>query len=487
MMSSNKQGWNFENSFIKLPENFFSRISPIPVCQPQLVIFNYELGEELGLNLKKVSQEQLALLFSGNRLPEGAEPIAQAYAGHQFGQFTYLGDGRAHLIGEHITPNGQRVDIQFKGSGKTPYSRRGDGRAALEPMLREYLISEAMYALNIPSSRSLAVITTGESVYREKLVTGAILTRVAASHIRVGSFEYLAAENDQLGIKKLADYVIERHFTPVKQSKSPYIDLLKAVIEKQATLIVDWMRVGFIHGVMNTDNMAVSGETIDYGPCAFMDTYHPETVFSSIDFNGRYRFSNQPIIAQWNLARFAETLLPLLHTDKSSAIQIAEEAINEFTELYQVKWLAMMRQKLGLYGEQQGDLVLIRDLLDWMAQKGKDYTNTFRELSCREKLGGEAYQCNEFQNWYERWQFRIKQNNKSLHSSLQLMRRTNPTVIPRNHKVNQCLEAASKGNLQPFQELLLVVQTPYKESLNIKAYQSPPTPHEQVIQTFCGT
>lgn len=486
-MSMSEQGWNFDNSYARLPPNLFTRMSPLEVNQPRIVIVNYSLIQELGLNLKMLSEDQLAQLFSGNVLPEGAEPISQAYAGHQFGQFTYLGDGRAHLIGEHITPGGRRVDIQLKGSGKTPYGRRGDGRAALEPMLREYIISEAMHALNIASTRSLAVVTTGETVYRETSLQGAILTRVASSHIRVGSFEYLAAENDKSGLAKLANYVIERHYAEVKQSKNPYLGLLKAVIEKQADLIVDWMRVGFIHGVMNTDNMALTGETIDYGPCAFMDTYHPETMFSSIDFLGRYSFINQPIIAQWNLARFAETLLPLLHDENAKAIGIAEEAVNAFHDLYQRKWLAMMRRKLGLFNEQLSDKELFSDLLTWMAQHQTDYTNTFRDLGSNIKPTGKAYDGDTFQNWYDQWQLRLKQNDKSFQLSLKLMHANNPAVIPRNHKVNQCLNAASNGDIKPLKDLMDVLQEPYRERLQIKGYQSPPTQQERVFQTFCGT
>lgn len=480
-------GLNFDNSFARLPEHFFTKISPYPVSQPEVVIINYPLAEALGLDLKRLSKKQLAQLFSGNTLPLGAEPIAQAYAGHQFGRFTYLGDGRAHLLGEHITQDGKRVDIQLKGSGKTPYSRSGDGRAALAPMLREYVISEAMHALNIASTRSLAVVTTGEIVYRETPQAGAILTRIAQSHIRVGSFEYLAAKNDTLGVEKLANYVIERHYKEVKQSHNPYLALLTAVIEKQVNLIVDWMRVGFIHGVMNTDNMALSGETIDYGPCAFMDTYHPNTVFSAIDSSGRYSYSNQPYIAQWNLARLAETLLPLLHDNQTKAIEMAEEAISGFSDLYQDKWLAMMRRKLGLFNEQSDDNALFVDLFAWMAEQEMDFTNTFYDLGQGTKPEGRTYDSATFQIWYDRWQLRLKQEAKSVQASIELMQANNPAVIPRNHKVNHCLNAASEGDMAPLNDLLKVLQEPYTDCLEIKEYQIPPTQQERVYQTFCGT
>ncbi len=482
-----KIGWSFDNSYATLPEYFFTRMSPVPVRQPRIVVINSDLGQALGLNLIMRSDEQLAQLFSGNILPEGSEPISQAYAGHQFGHFTYLGDGRAHLIGEHNTPDGKRVDIQLKGSGKTPYGRRGDGRAALGPMLREYIISEAMHALGVPTTRSLAVVTTGELINRETIVQGAILTRIASSHLRVGTFEYFSAQNDVNGLKMLADYAIARHYIEAKKSDQPYHTLLKTVIEQQANLIVHWMRVGFIHGVMNTDNMALSGETIDYGPCAFMDAYDPATVFSSIDHMGRYGYANQPIIAQWNLARFAETLLPILHEDIDKAIQIAEAAINEFSVLYQAKWLAMMRAKLGLFGEQIDDNKLFADILDWMHAQRADYTNTFRDLSGEEKPPSEHYDSNAFQDWYERWQVRLKQNNKPIKSSLCLMKASNPAVIPRNHNVNQALESASNGDIKPFHDLLSALKEPYKQRPDIKPFQSPPTPGERVHQTFCGT
>lgn len=479
-------GWNFDNSYSKFPEHFFTRMSPIQVSEPNVVIINEALCQELGLNLQGFSKQYLAQLFSGNVIPEGAEPIAQAYAGHQFGHFTYLGDGRAHLIGEHITPQGLRVDIQFKGSGKTPYGRRGDGRAALGPMLREYIISEAMFALGIPTTRSLAVVTTGEAVYREKELQGAILTRVASSHIRVGTFEFFSARNDIDGLKKLADYTIERHYPDVKNTDHPYLNLLIRIIEKQADLIVHWMRVGFIHGVMNTDNMALSGETIDYGPCAFMDAYDPATVFSSIDSMGRYAYGNQPVIAQWNLARFAETLLPLLDKNSDKAVAMAEKAINDFPSVYVGKWRHMMRAKLGLFGENTDD-ELISDLLEWMRQHQADYTNTFLDLSKKERPKGEMYDDSNFQTWYGQWQARLKKNGQPIKSSLSVMIANNPAIIPRNHNVEHALDSAVKGDFTPFYALLSAIKEPYNDRPEIRAFQSPAPPGECVYQTFCGT
>ena len=342
-------GWRFDNSYARLPESLYAQLHPVPVRAPRVVIVNHALAESLGLDFHTLSEEEAALLFSGNALPDSMQPIAQAYAGHQFGHLSMLGDGRAILLGEHVTPAGERFDIQLKGSGQTPFSRRGDGRAALAPMLREYIISEAMHALHIPTTRSLAVVATGESVMRETMLPGAILTRVAASHIRVGTFEYVAGTGDKAGIKTLADYVIQRHYPDLGEVENPYLALLNSVIERQASLVAQWLLVGFIHGVMNTDNMTISGETIDYGPCAFMDAYDPDTVFSSIDQRGRYSYRNQPHMAQWNLARFAETLLPLIHPEQEKAVALAEQAIHAFPEIYQAHWLAGMRKKLGLF------------------------------------------------------------------------------------------------------------------------------------------
>ena len=389
-------GWQFDNSYARLSKHLHTRINPVPVKSPQLVVLNESLAHSLGLQLEEFSQDELAQLFSGNVLPKGAAPLAQAYAGHQFGNFTILGDGRAHLIGEHLAQEGKRFDIQLKGSGQTPYSRRGDGRAALGPMLREYIISEAMHALGIPTTRSLAVVTTGETVMRDNLLPGAILTRVASSHIRVGTFEYALHTADKQSLKLLADYTIGRHFPHITGSDNPYLNLLSAVMDRQITLVTGWLRVGFIHGVMNTDNMAISGETIDYGPCAFMDSYDPATVFSSIDRMGRYSYANQPPITRWNLARLADTLLPLIHDDLKQAIAMAEDILQLFDTKFQQQWLGMMRGKLGLYKEKKEDEKLIADLLQWMQSTSADYTNTFCDLISNKIPEGEIYQAEVF-------------------------------------------------------------------------------------------
>ena len=484
-------GFHFQNTYTALPGVLYTRLAPIAVPAPELVILNQDLAASLGLDFSALSDQDQSALFAGNILPEDAEPFAQAYAGHQFGHFTILGDGRAHIWGEHITPDGKRVDVQFKGSGRTPYSRRGDGRAALGPMLREYIISEAMHAFGIPTTRSLAVVTTGEEVFRETPLPGAILTRVAASHIRVGTFEFTAAQGDKQKVESLLDYTINRHAPDLKDAENRALALLEYVMKRQADLIVHWMRVGFIHGVMNTDNMALSGETIDYGPCAFMDAYDPNTVFSSIDHMGRYAYANQAIIAQWNIARLAEAILPLIDDDVNKAVDKAEQAVNRFTELYQTKWLAMMRAKLGLFGAQDGDKKLISDLLDWMQQNHADYTNTFRDLghslATGDKPAEKPYDTKTFSTWYESWRARLRQNPKPLKSSLCLMKNTNPAVIPRNHKVDEALEAATAGNLKPFHYLLAALREPYKDSDTLKPYQSPPAASERVCQTFCGT
>lgn len=483
----NNCGFKFDNSYTKLPEAFFTPMSPTQVKSPEVVICNHALAHDMGLDFSRLASEDLAALFAGNKLPEDAAPIAQAYAGHQFGHFTMLGDGRALVWGEHITPDGKRLDIQFKGSGRTPYSRGGDGRAALGPMLREYIISEAMHHLGIPTTRGLAVAKTGESVFRETPLPGAILTRVASSHIRVGTFEFAAAKGDPQLLQALLNYTIKRHYTDLLASDNKPIALLKAVMANQADLIVHWMRTGFIHGVMNTDNMTLSGETIDYGPCAFMDEYDANTVYSSIDHMGRYAYANQAKIAQWNIARLAEVLLPLIHADMNKAVKMAEEVINSFTDIYQDKWVSMMRGKLGLSGAQRSDELLISDLLEWMQNNRVDFTNTFRDLSQADKPVGRIYVQKSFSEWHARWKGRLQQNPESLEASIGLMRSHNPAVIPRNHKVEEVLETANKGNLKPFHALLNVLKDPYEHSDIPKSYQSPPLPHERVYQTFCGT
>ena len=482
-----KIGWRFDNSYSKLPNTMLSKLLPVPVKAPKLAILNHSLSKELGLNFSNTSDENLALMFAGNLLPEGSDTIAQAYAGHQFGYFTMLGDGRAIVIGEHISKNNKRFDIQFKGSGKTPFSRNGDGRAALGPMLREYIISEAMHGLNIPTTRSLAVVKTGEDVIRETPLPGAILTRVAASHIRVGTFQYMTATEDEKNLKTLADYTIDRHYPNIKNSNTAALDLLKIVIEKQTELVTHWMRVGFIHGVMNTDNMAISGETIDYGPCAFMDAYDPETVFSSIDQHGRYAYFNQPGITKWNLARFAETLIPLINDNKDKAIEIATETINSFAEIYKKKWLQMMHNKLGLLGKDSKDENLIIDLLTWMHQNKADYTNTFCFLMNEKVQEDKIYKEESFLGWKQQWKERLKLNNNSPEKSLKLMRSANPLVIPRNHKVEEALEAANNDDLKPIKNLLKVLEKPYENQKGISEYQSHAPASDKKYQTFCGT
>ena len=481
-------GWNFDNSYARLPESLYARLNPVPVRAPNMVVFNRQLSESLGLNTQVLEEEESAEIFAGNQIPEGAEPIAQAYAGHQFGHFAKLGDGRAILLGEHLTPCGERFDIQLKGSGRTPFSRRGDGRAALGPMLREYVMSEAMYALGIPTTRSLAVVTTGEQVVRETRLPGAILTRVAASHIRVGTFEYLSAQGDRKAIRTLADYTIRRHYPDLVTAENPYLSLIHMVMERQASLVAKWLQVGFIHGVMNTDNMALCGETIDYGPCAFMDAYDPATVFSSIDHGGRYAYGNQSHIAQWNLARFAETLLPLLHENQDEAVLLAGEAITSYSEIFSRYWFSGMRAKLGLITEEDDDIALIKDLLTFMQQNRSDYTNTFRDLAAAILVDAPLFPDAVFVKWYRRWKDRLARQPQSAEASRTLMRTNNPAVIPRNHRVEEALEAAvERGDFTVIAQLLDVLSRPYDDPPEHGGYSLPPEPAETSYQTFCGT
>lgn len=481
-------GWNFDNSYAALPETFRAELPPVPVQAPRLLLFNRRLALELGLRPDVLESGYGAAVFGGNQLPQGARPIAQAYAGHQFGYFAMLGDGRAILLGEQITPDGKRCDIQLKGSGRTPFSRSGDGRAALGPMLREYIISEAMHALGIPTTRSLAVTLTGEAVYRETAMPGAILTRVAESHIRVGTFEYVAARREPESLRILADYVIRRHYPDVAGAENPYLALLRAVIDKQAALVASWLAVGFIHGVMNTDNMALSGETIDYGPCAFMDGYDAAKVFSSIDTQGRYAYGNQPNIAQWNLVRFAETLIPLLHTEEAQAIALAEEAIESFPRLFRRYWLPAMRAKMGLFNQEPDDVDLLKELLEWMERHQADYTNTFRDLSRDELPEWPIYAEEAFAEWHKKWLARLARQPEPVEDIRRRMRQTNPAIIPRNHKVEEALAAAAQqGDLRPVQELLTALAQPYEELPGTEAYRLPPLPEEVVEKTFCGT
>ncbi|MCT4544645.1 MAG: YdiU family protein [Vallitalea sp.] len=481
-------GWNLDNSYANLPKSFFTILNPIFVCSPKLIILNNPLAKSLGLNAEQLKSYDDANVFAGNSIPEGALPIAQAYAGHQFGHFTKLGDGRAILLGEQITPLGERFDIQLKGSGKTPYSRRGDGRASLGPMLREYIISEAMHALGIPTTRSLAVVTTGESIIRETKQIGAILTRVAASHLRVGTFQYVSKWGTVEELRILADYTMQRHFPYVKDDENRYLSILEEVIKNQASLIAKWQLVGFIHGVMNTDNMTISGETIDYGPCAFMDTYDPATVFSSIDTYGRYAYGNQPDIAQWNLSRFAETLLPLLHKNEGEAVKLAQGVIAQFTEMYYRNWLSGMRAKLGIFNEETEDKSLIEGLLNMMKKYGADYTNTFRALTLDKLEDTVLFESKEFIQWNNLWKARLVRQKESKASSYQLMKNSNPAIIPRNHRVEEALEAAVKqGDYTVMEKFLDVLSSPYDYSPKQDEYSTLPPPSTCPYRTFCGT
>lgn len=481
-------GWKLENSYATLPELLFTFINPTPVRAPKLNKLNHKLAETLGLNGAALESEAGIRILAGNSIPEGGLPLAQAYAGHQFGHFTKLGDGRALLLGEQITPDGKRVDIQLKGSGPTPYSRRGDGRAALGPMLREYIISEAMYALGIPTTRALAVVTTGESVWRREEEIGAVLTRVADSHLRVGTFQYVANWGTKEELRALSDYAIARHYPEFIHNENPYLAFLEGVISRQARTVASWQLVGFIHGVMNTDNMTISGETIDYGPCAFMDTYNLATVFSSIDTEGRYAYGNQPRMAAWDLARFAEALLPLIDEEEDRAIKQAEEAIGQFGKLYQKYWLDGMRRKLGLFNEEVEDLELIQKLLSMMQQYKADYTGTFIALTTETLedtvLGGTP----EFVEWFKLYKARRTRQQKTKEEVYTLMKEHNPSIIPRNHLVEEALEAAVKeGDYEPMERLLKVLSKPYAYLEEQKKYNSLPGPSACPYRTFCGT
>ncbi|MWV46275.1 YdiU family protein [Paenibacillus sp. HJL G12] len=487
MTNHKETGWNFDNSYARLPESFFSRIQPTSVRSPKLIILNQPLAASLGLSVQGLQSEDGVAVLAGNKEPEGAESLAQAYAGHQFGYLNMLGDGRAVLLGEQVSPQGERVDIQLKGSGRTPYSRGGDGRAALGPMLREYIISEGMHALGIPTTRSLAVVATGQSIAREKDLPGAILTRIAASHIRVGTYQYVAQFGSAQDLRILADYTLERHYPEVAAGENRYLALLDEVIKRQASLIAQWQLVGFIHGVMNTDNMTISGETIDYGPCAFMDTYDPATVFSSIDSQGRYAYGNQPYIAGWNLARFAETLLPLLHDDQEQAVKLAQDKISGYIDLYEANWLAGMRAKLGIFNDEDQDEELVNDLLRLMEKYRADYTNTFRALTLDAIEGTDLFEAPEFAQWNERWKTRLGRQQVTEASSKQLMRNSNPAVIPRNHLVESALEAATdQEDYGVMERLLAVLSTPYAYAAEQDEYCAVPesiTPY----RTYCGT
>ena len=493
--------FHFDNSYARLPDRFFASVYPEPVEGPVLLKFNAALAAELGVEADFSDKARLAAILAGNVVPQGAMPIAMAYAGHQFGNFVpQLGDGRAILLGEVVDRNGQRRDIQLKGAGPTPFSRRGDGRAALGPVLREYILSEAFAALGIPATRALAAVATGERVYRERPEQGAVFVRVAASHVRVGTFQFFAARGDDEGVKLLADYVIERHYPELERAQNRYLDLLRSVALRQAELIARWLGVGFIHGVMNTDNMTISGETIDFGPCAFLDEYDPMKVFSSIDQMGRYAYRNQPGIGQWNIARLAECLLPLLNADREKAVEAASGVLKEFGERFQTAWLATFRAKIGLFSEADADAELIQALLGAMHEGEADFTLAFRRLADAAEGRDEAFlACFSEQamaaQWLPRWRDRTAGeagNGEAGRAGsggkrADAMRAVNPAVIPRNHRVEEAIAAANYGDLSFFERLLQALEHPFEERPEFADLMTPPTPEERVLRTFCGT
>jgi uncharacterized protein YdiU (UPF0061 family) len=480
-------GWRLEHTYTELPQLFYADALPSPVAAPRMVAFNTPLAKALGLDPDILNTPEGATTLAGNTLPAGARPIAQAYAGHQFGHFTALGDGRAILLGEQITPSGERFDIQLKGPGQTKYSRRGDGRAALGPMLREYIISEAMHALGIPTTRSLAVVMTGEPVYRETALDGAVLTRVAASHIRVGTMQWAAAHQDENALAALADYTRARHYPELAGAAEPHLALLDAIVDRQARLIARWQLVGFIHGVMNTDNMALSGETIDYGPCAFMNVYEPGTVFSSIDHAGRYAYGNQPPIAHWNLTRLAEAMLPLFDSIPERAIERATSSLDRFPDLFEKYWLDGMRAKLGLFTQEPEDKALADGLLAWMQRHTADFTNTFRMLTAAAAATDGSNADPEFDEWRVRLETRRSRQPQSATEVQDLMQRHNPAFIPRNHLVEEALEAAAdRGDLSTMERLLDVLSTPYDHRRDLPHFSSPGAT-DRSYRTFCGT
>jgi serine/tyrosine/threonine adenylyltransferase len=486
----------FENTYAALPAGFFARVAPTPVASPRLIKLNRPLAIHLGLDPDRLSSPEGTEILAGKRVPDGADPIAMAYAGHQFGHFVpQLGDGRAILLGEVIDSDGIRRDVQLKGSGPTPFSRRGDGRAALGPVLREYIVSEAMATLGIPTTRALAVVVTGESVMRETPLPGAVLTRVASSHIRVGTFQYFAARGDTEGVRRLADHVLGRHYPHLADADRPYHALLDAVIARQAELVARWLLVGFIHGVMNTDNTSISGETIDYGPCAFMDHYDPAMVFSSIDELGRYAYANQPRIALWNLTRLAECLLPLLADEQDKAIEEAQSALGNFVETFDAPYQAGLRRKLGLFTARDDDRALAQDLLDAMAKNQADFTLTFRRLSDAAHAPADDRQVRElfadptaYDEWAGRWRQRIGDEPQDAAARQTAMRSVNPAFIPRNHRIEAVIDAAvNRDDFAPFEELLTVLSKPYEDQPALSGYAEAPEPHQRVLQTFCGT
>ena len=485
-----------ENSYARLPERFFARLPPTPVAAPQLVKLNVALARELGLDPDDLVSPEGVEILAGNRVPENADPIAMAYAGHQFGGFSpQLGDGRALLLGEVIDTHGRRRDIQLKGSGPTPFSRRGDGRAALGPVLREYIIGEAMHALGIPTTRALAAVTTGERVFRETILQGAVLTRVAASHIRVGTFQYFAARQDTDALRALTDYVIARHYPDLAGGENPAAALLGRVVERQAELIARWMLVGFIHGVMNTDNVAISGETIDYGPCAFMDSYDPATVYSSIDEHGRYAYGNQPLIGRWNVTRFAEALLALIADDKDAAVAIAQKAIDSYPDKFEATYITGFRRKLGFLEAREGDDVFVKEFMDLMTANKADFTLTMRRLSdaARDSAADAEVRAlfadpAAFDAWAVQWRARLMLEGGDPAVRSAAMKAVNPAYIPRNHLVEEALAAAGRGDLGPFERLNTVLARPFDDQPETpEAYALPPRPEQVVRATFCGT
>jgi uncharacterized protein YdiU (UPF0061 family) len=486
----------FQNTYAALPDGFFARVAPTPVASPRLVKLNRPLAVRLGLDPDRLASPEGVEILAGKRVPDGAEPIAMAYAGHQFGHFVpQLGDGRAILLGEIIDADGIRRDIQLKGSGPTPFSRRGDGRAALGPVLREYIVSEAMAALGIPTTRSLAAVVTGESVIRETALPGAVLTRVASSHIRVGTFQFFAARGDTAGVRQLADHAIARHYPQAATAERPYHALLEGVIARQAELVARWLLVGFIHGVMNTDNTSISGETIDYGPCAFIDHYDPAAVFSSIDEQGRYAYANQPRIALWNLTRLAECLLPLFSDDTDKAVEQAQGILAGFIARFSKAYQSGLRQKIGLLTEQDGDEALLQDLLDAMTKNQADFTLTFRGLSeaaddtSRDQNTRQLFaDPNAYDEWAARWRQRIGRDPQTPTERAAGMRAINPAFIPRNHRIEAVIDAAvSREDFAPFEELLTVLSKPYEAQAEHAQYAAPPEPDQRVLRTFCGT
>jgi uncharacterized protein YdiU (UPF0061 family) len=481
--------FNFDNTYLQLPSELYSFCLPSPVRKPQLIALNHKFANELGIDVAFALPDELATIFSGNKIYDDSAMIAQAYSGHQFGYFNRLGDGRAILLGEQITPEGNRFDLQFKGSGITPYSRRGDGRATLSAMMREYLVSEAMYGLGIPTSRSLAVVATGETVYREQIHQGAVLTRVAASHIRVGTFEHVARFCSTETLKIFTDYVINRHYPEIANTDNPALSLLSRVMEQQIDLIINWMRVGFIHGVMNTDNMTISGETIDYGPCAFMNAFKPETVFSSIDTGGRYAFGNQPQMGLWNLTRLAESLLSIIDKNTNTAIKKAELVLNAFQIIFEDHYSKMLGRKIGIIINDGNDKLLINKLMNWMYMNQADYTNTFVRLMYPDLIEDKIFNQASFQEWVSEWKNRTE-NSKDLKTTpLQLMQQSNPVYIPRNHQVEEVLKGVTEtGQLSTFDAFVHQLSNPYRTTnFDMKYMQTPAQEDEQEYKTYCGT